>query len=545
MSANFAALFAAQAQARPDAPALRLPGGYREEDGVLQWQTLSFGALHRLSDALAWGLQERVGITRGERVSMLVKPSFEFFVVGMALYKLGAVPVLVDPGMGLRGFLSCVGESRPTALIAVPPGQVLSRVFGRAFASVQRRVVVGGALGLGAHRYADLLLTERGPFPMAPVGPEELGSILFTSGSTGPAKGVHYTHGMFTTQTQRIGELYPLSPGAWEVACFLPFAMFSVSLGSSVLLPDMDFSRPATAEPVKVVRAVQSCGAEQLVGSPAVMARIAAYGLERGLRLPTLRRVLTFGAPIPVGLHRDFRRILAPGAGIHTPYGATEALPVATIDTDTLLGGPAQASLEGAGTCVGAVVPGLELRVIPISDGPVDALGPGLPPGQVGELVVRGPQVTPGYADRPEDNRLARVPDAAGSWHRMGDLGWVDEQGRVWFCGRKSHRVTLADGRVLYPVQVEGVLLAHPAVRRCALVGVKGRAVLVVELLPGAHARHEVRRALLALAAANPRSADVQEVLFYDALPVDRRHNAKIDYPALQAWATRALGGVL
>jgi acyl-CoA synthetase (AMP-forming)/AMP-acid ligase II len=541
-SHNFASMLAGHAAARPDAVALAMAGDYHPEDGYRLYDTLSFKALHERSDALAWGLQERLGISRGERVSMLVTPGFEFFVVGMALYKLGAVPVLIDPGMGREGFLRCVAANQPSALIAIPAGQALSRVFSSSFGSVKRRLTVGGGAWLfGGLSYDACLMPERGPFPMAEVAPDSEASILFTSGSTGPAKGVVYTHGMFTTQAQLIGRMMGIRAGESDVPCFLPFAMFSVSLGMTVTLPEINFAKPATAKAKAVLAALHHAQADQLVGSPAVMARLIEHGEERGgLRLPQLKRVLTFGAPISPAIHEAFRRLVGENVEIFTPYGATEALPLSVIGSREILAGAGAKTAVGAGTCVGRPIDEVTVRVIPITDGPVSAVDP-VPQGEIGEITVLGPMVSPEYKELPQENAVAKVDTAEGRWHRMGDVGYVDEFGRLWFCGRKSHRVPLKEGGVIFPDRLEGLFNAHLDVARTAVVGVAGEPVLIVEPKETTRLRRdELVRALLAMAQTNDEARRVRRVLFYDRFPVDRRHNAKIDRPALAAWAARA-----
>ncbi len=500
------------------------------------WTHLTFGELDELSDRAARGFSE-VGIERGERVLMLVEPGFDFFVVGFGLYKLGAVPVLIDPGMGLDGFLHCVAQIAPTALIGVPKAMLLSKVKASAFKSIQKRVTVGPSTWFwGGETLPVCLLSEPG-IGCADCEEDEEASILFTSGSTGPAKGVRYSHGMFSAQATAIGDLYDMQPGQIDVPCFLPFAMFSVVLGQTVILPDMDFSKPATAHPGKVVEAIQAHGAHQLVGSPAVMKRLARWCPDHQVRLPSLRRVLTFGAPIPLDLHIAFQDILSEGVQIHTPYGATESLPVASIGTDAILAGTAEATARGEGTCVGTLADIATVRIVPITDEPIlrwaeeDVLGL----GEVGEICVKGPQVSSEYMGLPQANASSKIPDGDAFWHRMGDLGSFDEQGRLWFFGRKGHRVTCSDGTVLFPVALEGVFNTHPGVFRSAVVEHQGEPLLVVELESGA--TRAIEPELLALGAANEATARVKRVLFHPSFPVDRRHNAKIERLQLRDWA--------
>jgi acyl-CoA synthetase (AMP-forming)/AMP-acid ligase II len=240
--------------------------------------------------------------------------------------------------------------------------------------------------------------------------------------------------------------------------------------------------------------------------------------------------------------------MLAPGVQIHTPYGATESLPVSSIGSDELLGETRCKTIEGAGVCVGLPVEGMRVRVIRISDEPLPLWNDEftLPPGSVGEIAVQGPVVTRAYHNRPESTVLAKITDQAGGiWHRMGDLGYFDEKGRLWFCGRKSQRVVTRE-QTFFTVACEGVFNAHPAVARSAVVGItregEVRPVLCVERDPRSRlSDEELRGELLALGAARPHTRAISTILFHKSFPVDIRHNAKIFREKLAVWATRQL----
>ncbi|MEN0061784.1 MAG: fatty acid CoA ligase family protein [Myxococcota bacterium] len=538
---NFAARVYAHGAERPYQRALVAPGP-RQGDQP-SWRHMTFGRLTDRAKRLAAGFIKR-GLTEGDRVMMLVPAGFEFFEVSLALWQIGAVPVLIDPGMGLSGFLSCTAQIRPRVLIGIPRGMLLAAVRSGPFRSVEDRITVGGSTWFWGGATLDACRSESPRTELAPADVDTEAGVLFTSGSTGPAKGVRYTHGMFGTQAERIQAMYDIVPGNLDVSCFLPFAMFSVAMGVTCVLPDMDFAKPATAAPRAILEAVEEHGASQLVASPAVLVRMAPWLAERGQEMPSLDRILTFGAPIPRPLHEAFRTVLREGAAIHTPYGATEALPVATIDGHTILAETGARSASGEGTCVGRPDESIEVRVLAITDEPLATMAEAtvLPPGEVGEITVRGVQVSREYKDRPDANAASKVQDGDTFWHRMGDLGYLDDQGRLWFCGRKSHRVTLADGRLRFPVPVEGIFNEHPAVRRSALVGVDGTAVLVVELNAGVTETPKLLDEIGALGRGHEVASDVTRLLVHPGFPVDRRHNAKIHRPEIAKWAAGRAG---
>ncbi len=367
-SYNIAALMEEQAAARPHQRAVVFPHG-RDAFGNVAWTHLTFAHLNAATDAVARGLVAH-GIGRGDRVSLLMKPSLHFIPLVFAVFKLGAIPVMIDPGMGREGFLRCIAESRPKALLGEPIAVLLSRLFPRAFRTVQLRVTAGTAPGLGfGIPVATLGRSGEGPFPTAICAREDEAAILYTSGSTGPAKGVTYTHGIFHAQTRAIQAMYGIEPGEIDLACFPLFGLFTMAMGCTVVIPEMDPTKPAKADPFKLIEAIETQGCTSAFGSPAIWKNLARLAQNRPVRLPTLRRILMAGAPIPVWMHEIFHQDIFEGrAELHTPYGATESLPVASIASREVLGETAAKTREGAGTCVGRPASGITLRIIRITD---------------------------------------------------------------------------------------------------------------------------------------------------------------------------------
>ncbi|TAJ21249.1 MAG: peptide synthase [Planctomycetota bacterium] len=529
--ANIAHWLRDEVRARPEQAAVIWPRGAR-------WSSLSFAALDERSDALARGLRAR-GLRAGERACVFLRPGGDFVAAIHALFKLGAIPVLIDPGMGRASLLACVERAAPRALIAVGRAQLARRLWPRAFRSVEL-CVSSAPLGLGGVDFDALARTPGPAFPIEPRGADELAAILFTSGSTGPPKGVGATHGNFRAQLAALRALYAYEPGTVDAACFPLFALFDNALGMTSLFPPLDPSAPARCEPGLVARAIEEHGARSAFASPAVWSRIVHWAKETNTGFTALRTVTSAGAPVPLGLVERLQRFLPDGASIHTPYGATEALPVASIASADILGACRAPMLEGWGTPLGRAAPGIDLRVIRIGDAAIELWSDELevPRGAIGELVVRGPVVTRGYEDDAQATRLARIAPAdgaRGAWHRMGDLGWIDGDGRAWFCGRKSERVETEHG-LLVPVAAENPLNEVLGVRRTALIGVgarpRQRARLLVER---SFAREGLLDELRAQPLAQPpATAHVAarigpvEVELAKRMPVDARHNAKI-----------------
>ena len=542
---NIAAALPRLAAERPDQPAIRCPGRRSAGAGLAAYDVvLDYRTLDARSDAIAAGLA-RHGIGRGVRTVVMVRPSPEFFLLMFALFKAGAVPVLVDPGIDRRALKQCLDEAQAQAFVGIPLAHAARLVLGWA-KSARILVTVGARWGWGGTTLAKIERDGAGSGPqLADTAPDDVAAILFTSGSTGVPKGVVYRHRHFVAQVAMMREAFGIEPGGVDLPTFPPFALFDPALGLTSVIPDMDPTRPASADPVRLHDAIWRFGATQLFGSPALMRVLADYGRP----LPTLRRVTSAGAPVPPEVVEKIRTLLDDDAQFWTPYGATECLPVAVIEGRELQGTRA-ATEAGAGTCVGRPVPPNQVRIIAVDDAPV-AEWSGvreLAPGEVGEITVAGPTATDSYFNRDTATAAAKIRETlAGGGerivHRMGDVGWFDDQGRLWFCGRKTQRVETAAGP-LYTEQAEPVFNTVPGVRRTALVGV-GEAgnqlpVLCYELLPDADAAL-VEPQLRALAASHPKLAGISHYLRHQGFPVDIRHNAKIGREQLAAWAAKRL----
>jgi acyl-CoA synthetase (AMP-forming)/AMP-acid ligase II len=312
------------------------------------------------------------------------------------------------------------------------------------------------------------------------------------------------------------------------------------------VLPDMDPTRPAEVNPLRILEAFHDFHITNMFGSPALINRLAGYGEPRGVRLPYLRRVISAGAPVPAKVLERFSAMLPSEAQIFTPYGATECLPVSSIGSVEILGETRLLTEQGKGVCVGRPVPGLTVKIIRITDGPIlswnDSIE--LKPGDIGEIAVKGVNATAMYHERPEATQMAKIQDRqnGGFYHRMGDVGYIDESGRIWFCGRKSHRVITSQGP-MFTIPCEAVFNAHPSVYRTALIGVKKEGVMepviCVELDPSAQRqpKSEIQSQLLAIAAKHSHTQSIKTFLFHPRFPVDIRHNAKIFREKLALWA--------
>jgi len=538
---NVADHLARLAAAEPSRSAIHFPVRGVRIDGPSDHLALTFAELNARCDAIAHGLKS-IGIDRGTRVAVMVPPSPEFFALTFALLKVAAVPVLIDPGMGIKNLGTCLAQAEPEAFIGIAKAHLARRLFGWAKKTI--RITVNAGRG---RFFCDSSLrrlsdngSSLGPFNPPPVTAVDPAAILFTSGSTGVAKGAEYTHGTFAAQVELLKQTYGIEPGEIDLCTFPLFALFGPALGMTCVIPDMNPSKPATLDPLKALAQVKQFQVTNLFGSPAVVRRLG----ELTEPLTTVRRVISAGAPAsPAALER-LTKLLPPEAEIFTPYGATEALPVANIGSREILAETRHLTDQGKGVCVGRPVAGITVVVVPITDDAIptwdDALA--LPPGEIGEFVVRGPVVTKQYFRRPDATRLAKIhdPKTGEVLHRMGDVGYIDELGRLWFCGRKSHRVVTANG-TLFTDQVEPVFNTLKGVARTALVGVKqGDSVLPVLCIEmdGSLDKLSVAGGVSTMMMKHTARWSLSRFEFYPGqFPVDVRHNSKIFREKLAVWA--------
>jgi len=602
-SQNIAWQLTKMAAAQPERVALKIPRGRSAtsdgSEGRIDYLELTFRELEAEVDGWCARLTGKSGgeSWKGVRTLVMLRQGLPLIAAVFALFKLGAVPIVIDPGMGLKNFLRCVVRSRPKALVGIPLAQVVSRVFWRKFRSVRWRVWASSALtGRVSKGAAGLVKKEK-----AESSPDELAAILFTSGSTGAPKGVCYTHGMFEAQLGLIRAHYGIAAGEVDLPMLPVFALFNPALGMTTIVPEIDPRRPAQVDPAKIVQAILQEGVTNSFGSPTLWLKIKRHCVAHGIQLTSLRRVLCAGAPVPAELWEETWRWL-PNGQLHSPYGATEALPICSVSSAEVAELKKEAP-QCRGACVGKPLPGITVKILEIVDGPIASLAEAreLPRGQVGEIIVGGPNVTQHYDALPEATARAKVEvtdlfigrsvvaaaseqacDGTGAdtpptnsasghsgsvcdcaavpnekrprlLHRMGDCGYLDEAGRLWFCGRVAERVQTAGGNTLYTEPCEQVFRAHPQVARCALIGLARGGeqapaaaqtpALVVQ--PRSAQMTEAEQAVLArelrqLALAHKHTAQIEHFYFHPDFPVDVRHNAKIHRLTLSRWAATA-----
>jgi acyl-CoA synthetase (AMP-forming)/AMP-acid ligase II len=511
-------------------------GGYkswtfREMDDTADWFA------HRLAS---------LGVCNGDRVMLMVKPSIEFITLTFALFKMGAVIILIDPGMGYKNLLKCIGQVKPAVFIGIPKAHLFKRFFSKPFQSVRISICIGYSFGLFGTSLRTAMAkgssSRSTTFPSAEKATDDLAAILFTTGSTGPPKGVRYEHGVFQAQLQLIREHYKIGPEDIDQPAFPLFVLFSTALGACSVIPDMDAAKPALVDPARFVKTISDNRVTYSFGSPAIWNVVSRYCQTNKITIPSLKKILMAGAPVPGELLERTLSILGPDAEIHTPYGATESLPIASITATKILAETWHKTRVGKGVCVGNPLPNLTIRIISISDEPIKEWDDDLqlPDNVIGEIIVKGPVVTSGYDHNDRENELAKIKDTNGFWHRMGDVGYFDDKGCLWFCGRKGHRVITGSG-TMYTICCEALFNEHPAVFRSALVGIGPDKNKIPVILVEMHNINVVQETLFAelekIAGENEHTKTIKYFLIHPGFPVDIRHNAKIFREQLAVYA--------
>lgn len=510
--------------------------------GNIKYTHYTYIQLEKRINQLANALIE-LGVKKQDRVLLFVKPSLDFSAITFALFKMGAVPVLIDPGMGVKKFLEAVKEVKARVLIGIPKAHILRRIFASKFESVEI------FLNTSKLQFLTKSLTKLTPkmsysFSAVEMNKDDMAAILFTSGGTGQPKGVIYTHDIFINQTKMLQEEFGLTHEDVDIPGFPLFALFTLAMGMTSCIPDMDPSKPAKADPKKLIQNISDQGGTFVAGSPAIWKNVVEYCLEHKLTLPTVKYLVMFGAPISIEMHEKFQKVL-PNGTTYTPYGATECLPVSNISGTEILKETRKFTQEGKGTCVGLPVTDVEIEIIPITNNEIDHISKTkiLPAYVKGEIIVKSKVVTPEYFLLPHKTREAKIQDGEYLWHRMGDVGYKDNKGRLWFCGRKAHVINI-DQENMYSIPVEEIFNQHPDVLRSALVkiesGKKRPAIVIERKDKKTKLDPEIRNLffaeLIEMATQYEHTKNIHDLFLYKDFPVDVRHNIKIDRKKLSQW---------
>lgn len=566
-NANFCRHLAHAAQTIPHELAVAVQ---KYRFGKAKYTEVDFIGLHQQSDIIAQALIS-YGVKPGMKTVLMVTPSIEFFALTFALFKAGIIPILVDPGMGIKNLKQCFKEAEPDAFIGIPKAHIARLLFNWGKPSVKKCITVNGdnlignllAKSIGGISLAKMIRrysTQATPdFESIKLDNTAMAAIMFTSGSTGSPKGVVYSHKMFEAQISALQGDYAIKPGERDLATFPLFSLFGPALGMASIIPDMDASKPIKAKPRHIFEAIDKYQCTNLFANPALIEVLGQAGVDKNndadvitkQKMHSLKRVISAGAPATLPSIARFSLLLPDNTPVLTSYGASESLPLTKIASQALLK-TTDITDNGGGICVGTPVSGVDIKIIAISEDVIpqwsDELA--LPTNSIGEIVVKGNMVSQAYYHRDMATAHAKITDGNVVRHRMGDLGYLDDKGELWMCGRKAHRVE-AKNNVFFSIPCERIFNTHEAIKRTALVGVsleqnttseKQTPLLCVELTEKAkNNKHFDESALFTelkcIAMSNKQTMAISHFLLHDNFPVDIRHNAKIFREKLAIWA--------
>jgi acyl-CoA synthetase (AMP-forming)/AMP-acid ligase II len=517
---NVAHLLISQARQRTNAPALIEPRGNSD-------RTITFAQLDEQSARCAKVLLE-AGIEIDDHVLVFVPMSIDLYLALIAIFRIGAVATFLDPSAGKSHINRCCEMIRPTAMIAITRAHLL-RFSSAAIRKINRKFTVGAPIPFTS-RWESARISA----PMNDITPRQKSDpalVTFTSGSTGLPKGAVRSHGFLAAQHAALSRAIDLTAGEIDLATLAIFSLANLASGVTSVFPAADLQHPGAIDPGPVMKQIARHKITRCVASPAFFERLLSDP-NAAESMRTINRIYTGGAPVFPGLMDRMSRVV-PGASITAVYGSTEAEPIADLSHQDISEKDHQAMKNGAGLLAGKVVADIQLRIISNQWGrPLAPAGPAeftkaiLPAGQIGEIIVHGDHVLSGYLNGQGDEQTKlRVGESI--WHRTGDAGYLDSMGRLWLVGRAEAAITDENGTV-YPFAVECAASGIAGVERSALIRNLGKRWLVVQ--PSVNARLDLQSILLRDLAW----ARVDQIKLLPKIPVDKRHNAKIDYPALR-----------
>ena len=516
--------------------------------GPQRYTSYNYLELNELTDAYARGLAEH-GFRSDDRVVLMAEPDFPSLALFYALLKVGAIPVLVDPGQPVKTIGHCIRDAAPQAFIGSARSNLQRLLRGWGRETLERSVSTGRGIPGAAIALADVHKTgkthTREVFRNS--RPEDVAAIFYTAGRQGDPRGVIYRQRHFSAQVDALREAFGIAHGEVSLSTHPVQRLLDPALGVTTVIPKVDANKPDDSALRRMLDAVEQFRVNNIFLSPGMFEALSIYGEKQGTRLQIVRRIITSGATPGMEAIARVEKILHDEARIHVSYGSVECFPVSSITNHAVDSELVEMMECGEGVCVGEIVAPNRVKIIAPSAHPfghIDEVTE-LPPGMAGEIVVCSPACSDSYWRDEDSGRMANMTDDAGQlWHRMGDFGSLDGMGRLWFCGRVTEAIDTGE-EVLYPDQAEAIFNQHPDASRTALVGVgePGRQmpVLCVEL------RHKLKPVdmervhfdLLQLAQSFGMTRSVRTVMFHPGFPLDPRNPAAIQRNALAKWAAR------
>ena len=512
--------------------------------GDIRYSYTNYKELSSLVRRFERGLHS-LGVKPNDRVLFLFPVGVDFLALALATMGRGAVPVFVDPGVGKEKLKQCITDANPDVVIWVPQAHILKRLWKDVFKHVRLFIIANDWLFWKKHTISFLKKYSANPLP--PVTESKLCFIAFTSGATGTPKGVVYTNEMMSNQLKILSNTFKIKEGGIDLPLLPIFALFNLGLGVTSVFAPNNPKKPLALDPAKILKIISDLKITSSFGSPTIWTKISEFARRTGNKLHTIKQIFIAGAPVWKETLDSVQSIL-PNGEVYTPYGATEALPVTFLSAhERTSREPEKSAVTGeVGVDVGHTIEEAKVAIIKAVDGQIENANQMqfLKPFEIGEVVVKGSHVSPTYLNRIEANKVAKIPAEDGFWHRMGDMGYLDNEGNLYFCGRKAHLVVTKE-RVYYSIPTERIFKSHPKAKRVALIDVKGKgASIAVEPFPQFFPQTETEKMqfideLRNVAESNELTKHIKNFYFHPSFPVDARHNAKIYRDQIGEWASK------
>ncbi|MCT4641560.1 MAG: fatty acid CoA ligase family protein [Bacteriovoracaceae bacterium] len=467
-----------------------------------------------------------LGVKKDDVVLIFIKPYIDFSAIIFACYKIGAVCTFIDPGMGRKKLLESISKSTASVLIGIKKVHIARMLFRSSFKDI-KLFITTDRLGIFSHSIYKNLDKMSSRFKSVDIENQKIGSLLYTSGGTGAPKPVIYTQKILMEQTKKLQNEFDLKPQDTDLAGFPLFALFTLSMGMSSVIPFMDPAAPAKADPQSLIKNIKDNKCSFIAGSPAIWNNMVKYCNDNNIKLDTVKYFVMFGAPISYKMHKRISNIIPNGTS-YTPYGATESLPVSNISGKQILKEFSDENIMGKGICVGTPMKGVKVNIIKKQDGAINNIKDCefLKTGQVGEIIVNSTTTTIGYNNMEDITKASKIYDENTFWHRMGDMGYMDDKGQLWFLGRVAHTFETNDS-MYTPINIEQFFIAKNEIEKAAFIRAKNKNVIILNSKNEALAKDIIKK----------NNLPIDKVLVNENFPVDIRHNIKIDRKKLSTWA--------
>jgi acyl-CoA synthetase (AMP-forming)/AMP-acid ligase II len=537
------------AQVAPYQQAITCLSG-RDTNGKMAYSHLTLRQLNQRSNDLARGLQQ-AGVIRGTRAALQLLPGIEWFSITYALLKIGAVPILLQPALGMRKMAQCVKAVEPEILITEPKYQAIQIFQANNYQSVHLQISTEKRCFSKGISITDLQRNEHTTFQPAEMRSSDTGMIVFsTSCESEIPKPTVFTHGMLNAMIERIKSVMSVSLDSTLITTFPFFMILAPAIGMRQILPESHSLKASKLNPRTLIETIWDYGVTHLLMSSTRLMMLTEFLKDEAIYLPSIQRIASWGEPYPAFELQRLHSFISEKTQIFPLYGMTEAPIISTLGSHKIVSETQIKTERGFGLCQGKEIDDLEMRVIEVNDRPIDNWSDDLlaDKGGIGELVINGEAVSRQYYNDSKNDALHKIPDGKSIWHRTGDIGWLDTKGNFWFCGRKQDRVTISEDETLYTIPCEAVFMQHERVYRCIIVGVGPipyqTPVLIIELAPGDSGKYisTLTHELLDLAQSYPHTGNIKNILFRKSFPVHSLYHQKINRKQLTIWAAKKLG---